>query len=55
MMRVRGEDRWKHFGTVQRPVEELGAKELEEHEQAVTLYRETYREQEPRHVARYCS
>ncbi len=55
MMRVRGEDRWKHFGTIQRPVAELGAKELEEHEQAVTLYRETYREQEARHVKQYCS
>jgi non-heme Fe2+,alpha-ketoglutarate-dependent halogenase len=53
MMLVRGEDRWKHFGTIERPTEELGAKELAEHEQAVTLYRETYREQEARHVAQF--
>jgi non-heme Fe2+,alpha-ketoglutarate-dependent halogenase len=53
MMLVRGEDRWKHFGTIERPMEELGAQELEAHERAVTLYRETYREQEARHVARF--
>ncbi len=53
MMLVRGEDRWKHFGAIERPTEELGAAEIEQHEQAVTLYRETYREQEPRHGDRF--
>jgi non-heme Fe2+,alpha-ketoglutarate-dependent halogenase len=53
MLLVRGEDRWQHFGTIARPTEELGTQELEAHEQAVTLYRETYREQEARYVARF--
>lgn len=53
MMLVRGEDRWNRFGSIERPAEELSAKAIEEHEQAVTLYRETYREQEPLHGARF--
>lgn len=53
MMLVRGEDRWNHFGTVARPKAEFDPQALAEHERATTLYRETYREQEPLHAPRF--
>ena len=51
----RGEDRWRHFGQLAAPAEELGQAALAEHERAVTLYRNTYREQEPLHASRFAS
>ena len=53
MMLVRGEDRWKHFGSILPPVSELDDAALAEHERTVTLYRNTYREQEPLHASRF--
>lgn len=53
MMLVRGEDRWNHFGSIERPTEELSPAAIAEHEQTVTLYRDTYYEQEPRHSERF--
>jgi non-heme Fe2+,alpha-ketoglutarate-dependent halogenase len=50
MMLVRGEDRWNHFGTVERPVAELDEQAIAEHERVVTLYRDTYLEQESLHA-----
>lgn len=53
MMLVRGEDRWNRFGHVKPPAAELDAAAVAEHERTVTLYRETYREQEPLHATRF--
>ncbi len=49
MMLVRGEDRWNHFGKVRRPTAELHEDAIAEHERVVSLYRDTYYEQEPLH------
>ena len=53
MMLFRGEDRWNHFGTVERPVAELDEQAIAEHERVVTLYRDTYLEQESLHAPRF--
>jgi non-heme Fe2+,alpha-ketoglutarate-dependent halogenase len=49
LMLVRGDDRWHNFGEVKRPVAEFSPEALAEHEKTVGLYRDTYKEQEPRH------
>ena len=46
---LRGEDRWNHFGKVRRPTAELHEDAIAEHERVVSLYRDTYYEQEPLH------
>lgn len=53
MMLVRGEDRWNHFGTVRKPTSEFDPCAVAEHERVVSLYRETYYEQEPLHAPRF--
>ncbi len=52
-MLVRGEDRYGHFEQVHGATEELHPEARATHERIVGLYRETYREQEALHVARF--
>ena len=52
-MLVRGEDRHGHFELVNGASEELHPDARATHERVVGLYRETYREQEALHVARF--
>ena len=52
-MLVRGEDRHGHFELVNGATEELDPVDRATHERVVGLYRETYREQEALHVARF--
>lgn len=49
-MSVRGEDRLSHFRPVPTPEAELDEASIAAHEDAVTRYRETYREQEALHA-----
>ncbi len=52
-MLVRGEDRGGHFEIVAPPKAELDGNAIAAHENAVTQYRETYREQEALHARLY--
>ncbi len=52
-MLVRGEDRYGHFEPVEGATEELHPDARATHERIVGLYRETYREQEALHIARF--
>ena len=54
-MLVRGTDHWNHFEPVAPPAAELDAAGLAAHERAVTLYRQTYQEQEPLHVRKFAT
>ena len=54
-MLVRGEDRYGHFAPVCAPEVELHPDTLAAHEQAVGVYRETYREQEALHMNAFAS
>jgi non-heme Fe2+,alpha-ketoglutarate-dependent halogenase len=49
---VRGVDRYGHFESASWPTEELGTKEVKEHERVVGLYRDGYLEEEARHAKR---
>jgi len=49
-MLVRGEDRWGHFHLVPPPKTELDSHAIAAHEDAVTRYRDTYKEQEALHA-----
>lgn len=51
-MLVRGEDRWNNFDRVDPPTAEFDEQALADHERAVAVYRETYREQEAIHAER---
>lgn len=52
-MLVRGEDRWGHFELIDPPKAELDADAVAARDKAVTLYRETYCEQEALHAQQY--
>lgn len=52
-MLVRGEDRRGHFELIEPPRAELDANAVAEHKKGVSLYRETYREQEALHARQY--
>jgi len=54
-MLVSGEDRYGHFASVCAPEMELHPDTLAVHEQAVGVYRETYREQEALHVKAFAA
>lgn len=49
---VRGTDRYGHFESANWPIQELGDRELKEHERVVGLYRDAYIEEEARHAKR---
>ena len=54
-MLVRGKDRYGHFAPVTAPEVELHPDALTVHEQAVGVYRETYREQEALHMQAFAA